>query len=266
MATLFHGTSSRSEAASIIGIWAAASSGPARGSRFGININYETITDFGSMTNGGVFAEWYLGNFTVQAKGGWLFGGGTPGGGRGNYLGAGVVGYFVPNLAIAGSVSWADFGSPARRQGRRLLRSDLRAARPHSTPISRSKPSSCVSEDVPHLVYRRLQFTDVTLSENVSNPNLRTEFDFNYNTFFIGVPLLHGRPWARSSSMHRNGNLHKFLRGREVSHRSGSERTSDVPARRKVARALSFSGLDEIRRITRPRRDAEQVSAPWERC
>src|SRR5262245_21590110 len=63
-------------------------------SRFGINVNYNTVTDYGSLTNGGAFAEWYLGNITIQGKGGWLWGGGTPNGGRGNYLGGGGVFYF----------------------------------------------------------------------------------------------------------------------------------------------------------------------------
>ena len=179
------------------------------GSRFGININYNTITDYGSSTNGGAFMEWYLGNFTVQAKGGWLFGGGTNSAGRGNYLGAGAVGYFVPNLAISGSVSWADLVTSAA-QGRFCYgptcgRSDLT-----HTDIG-IEAEFLVSEEWPIAVYGGYQYTDVSLSENISNPNT-PEFDSSYNTFYIGFRYYLGGQGTLIEH-HRNGNLHKFLRG-----------------------------------------------------
>lgn len=62
----------------------------------------------GHLTSGGVFGEWYFGNITAMAKGGWLSTGGTQIGGRGNYLGAALAGYFIPDLAITGGVEWGD--------------------------------------------------------------------------------------------------------------------------------------------------------------
>lgn len=76
--------------------------------RIGINFNYETFTHFGHVTNGGVFGEWYFGNITAMAKGGWLSSGGSGFGGHGNYMGGAISGYFIPNLAITGGVEWTD--------------------------------------------------------------------------------------------------------------------------------------------------------------
>jgi hypothetical protein len=75
--------------------------------RIGINVNYETITHLGHRTNFGAFGEWYFGNITGMAKGGWVSAGGSPVGGHGNYLGAAISGYFIPDLAITGGVEWA---------------------------------------------------------------------------------------------------------------------------------------------------------------
>jgi len=75
--------------------------------RIGINVNYETITRFGHETNYGAFGEWYFGNFTGMAKGGWLSGGGAANGGQGNYLGAALEAYFIPELGIRADVDWA---------------------------------------------------------------------------------------------------------------------------------------------------------------
>lgn len=75
--------------------------------RAGINVNYNTITHAGHLTNYGAFGEWYFGNFTGMAKGGWLSGGGAETGGHGNYLGAALAAYFIPDLAITAGVDWA---------------------------------------------------------------------------------------------------------------------------------------------------------------
>jgi hypothetical protein len=75
--------------------------------RVGINVNYETLTHAGHLTNYGPFGEWYFGNFTGMAKGGWLSAGGAETGGHGNYLGAGLSAYFIPDLAITAGVDWA---------------------------------------------------------------------------------------------------------------------------------------------------------------
>jgi hypothetical protein len=75
--------------------------------RVGINANYNTITHSGHVTNYGAFGEWYFGNITGMAKAGWVSSGGSPQGGNGNYLGAALSGYFIPDLAITGGVEWA---------------------------------------------------------------------------------------------------------------------------------------------------------------
>jgi hypothetical protein len=185
------------------------------GSRTGININYNTTTDFGSLTNGGLFTEWYFGNFTVAAKGGWLWGGGTPNGGRGNYLGANVAGYFVPNLYLGGSVTWADlisgstgvgggYGGPCF--GPTCGRRDFTATN------FTLDAEFLVSQTLPISIFGGYTFTDYKVSENVSNPNLIDGNDFSANTFFIGVRYYMGG-MGSLIDMHRNGNLRPWLRG-----------------------------------------------------
>src|SRR5205085_3109363 len=39
--------------------------------RFGLDVNYSTITHLGHKTNYGAFGEWYFGNITGMVKGGW---------------------------------------------------------------------------------------------------------------------------------------------------------------------------------------------------
>jgi hypothetical protein len=183
--------------------------------RVGININYETITDYGSLTNGGIFAEWYLGNFTAAGKGGWLWGGGTPNGGRGNYLGGQVGGYFMPNFWLGGSVTWSDmvsgstltgggFGAPCFGQtcGRRDF-----------TETNFTLDAEfLVSETFPLSIFGGYTYTDWQISENVSNPLLAGGSDWNTNTFFIGVRYYMGG-MGNLIGMHRNGNLRGWLRG-----------------------------------------------------
>jgi hypothetical protein len=77
-------------------------------SRIGINGSYTNWNETGHLTTGGVLGEYYWGAITVMAKGGWLWGGGSPMGGHGNYLGGAVAGYVFPDLAITGGVEWAD--------------------------------------------------------------------------------------------------------------------------------------------------------------
>ena len=79
--------------------------------RVGVNVNYLTVTHTGTFTNFGPFAEWYFGNVTGMAKGGWLSTSGSAIGGHGNYLGAAVAGYFIPDLAITGGIEWANLVS-----------------------------------------------------------------------------------------------------------------------------------------------------------
>jgi len=74
--------------------------------RVGLDVNYMTQTHFGHMTNYGAFGEMYFGNITGMAKGGWISSGGAASGGHGNYVGAAISGYFIPNLALTGGVTW----------------------------------------------------------------------------------------------------------------------------------------------------------------
>ena len=179
------------------------------GSRFWANIQYNTLTDFGSLTNGGIFAEWYLGNFTIQGKGGFLWGSGTPNGGRGNYLGGAVTGYFVPNFAITGAVAWADLITGAS-QGFACFGPTCGRRNVIHTDFS-LQGEFLVSDAFPVSIYGGYTFTDASVSENVSNP-LTPEVEFNTNTFFIGVRYYMGG-MGTLIDHHRNGNLHSFLRG-----------------------------------------------------
>ena len=185
------------------------------GSRFGINVNYETITDYGSMTNGGVFGEWYLGNFTIAGKGGWLWGSGTPAGGRGNYLGAQVGGYFIPNLWIGGAVTWSDLVSGSTLVGGGIF------APPCFGPTCGRRDFGetnftldaefLISDTFPLSVFGGYTYTDLDISENVSNP-LTPDMEWNTNTFFIGVRYYLGG-MGNLAGIHRNGNLRGWLRG-----------------------------------------------------
>lgn len=77
------------------------------GSRWGMNLNYETVTRLGHVTNGGGFMEWYLDDaITIGAKAGYLHSGGTPQGGHGHYLAGQALFYAMPNLALSLAVAW----------------------------------------------------------------------------------------------------------------------------------------------------------------
>jgi len=97
-------------------------------SRVGLNFNHVDLSEVGHVTNGGVFGEYYFGNLTAMAKGGWLSSGGSGVigrfGGRGNYLGLGVTGYITPDIALTGGVEWADLvmGRACQTCGRQDLR------------------------------------------------------------------------------------------------------------------------------------------------
>jgi hypothetical protein len=92
--------------------------------RIGVNLNYETLTGAGHVTSGGLFGEWYFGSITAMGKAGFSNSGGNSpitNGGTGNYMGAAVVGYLTPDLAITGAVDWQDLvitGNPYQVVGR----------------------------------------------------------------------------------------------------------------------------------------------------
>ena len=180
------------------------------GSRFGVNINYNTLTDFGSQTNGGVFTEWYFGNITAQAKGGCS---GRRHGGRRtrNYLGAELRRIFHAEFRdLSASVAWADLITSATHAGpcygptcgrRNLIHTDFGI-----------EGEFLVSETFPVSIYGGYQFTDASISANVSNPHPGRRSDFSTNTFYIGVRYYMGGQGTLIEH-HRNGNLHSFLRG-----------------------------------------------------
>ncbi|MGH7488840.1 MAG: hypothetical protein ACREMY_25045, partial [bacterium] len=68
-----------------------------------------------------------------------------------------------------------------------------------------------VSETFPVSIYGGYMYTDASISENVNNPYL-TGDDWTTNTFYIGLRLYMGGAGTLMEH-HRNGNLHKFLRG-----------------------------------------------------
>jgi hypothetical protein len=76
--------------------------------RIGLDGHYTNANQVGHLTNGGAFGEWYFGPFTAMAKGGWLSPGGSGFGGHGNYLGAGVVFYVMPDLSLTGGIDYVD--------------------------------------------------------------------------------------------------------------------------------------------------------------
>jgi hypothetical protein len=184
--------------------------------RVGINVNYETQTDWGSLTNGGVFAEWYFGNITAAAKGGWLWGGGTPTGGRGNYLGAQVGGYFMPNFWIGASGTWSDLVSGATLYGGGIGTPPCAGATCGRRDLTETNVTLdgefLVSQGLPISVFGGYTFTKWQVSENVSNPLIAAGGDFNTNTFFIGVRVYMGG-MGPLINLHRNGNLRGWLRG-----------------------------------------------------
>jgi hypothetical protein len=75
--------------------------------RVGIDFTYVTATHSGHITNGGLFGEYYFGNITAMAKGGWISTGGTESGGHGNYVGGAIQGYVMPDLGLTGGVTWS---------------------------------------------------------------------------------------------------------------------------------------------------------------
>ena len=186
--------------------------------RLGVNVNYETTTDFGSLTNGGIFGEAYFGNITVQAKGGWLWGGGTPAGGRGNYLGLGGLFYFIPNLAVGASLGWSDMISGSTGVGGGMLTvpwpcSGATCGRRgvNETNVTLSG-EFMVSAALPLSVFGGYAYSNVSTGSNIGNPFTADETETSHNTFFIGVRWYMGGG-GPLINQHRNGNVHPFLRG-----------------------------------------------------
>lgn len=76
-------------------------------SRFGIDLTYNTANTSGYAGGGGVFGEYYFGDVTVAAKGGYISTGGQNQGGDGNYFGVGAAFYPMPDLSVSGGWIWS---------------------------------------------------------------------------------------------------------------------------------------------------------------
>jgi hypothetical protein len=161
--------------------------------RVGLDVNYSTETHFGHSTTYGAFGEWYFGNITGMAKAGWISNGGAPAGGNGNYLGAALSGYFIPDLALTGGVEWSQAlsGQGCQTCGR------LGA---HATALEIAA-EFLFSEDYGVSGFAGYQHISTTVAGT----------DFDDNAFRVGLRWYMG---AGSLIMHhRNGNLNPWLVG-----------------------------------------------------
>jgi hypothetical protein len=168
-------------------------------SRFGLNLNYETTTHFGHITNGGGFMEWYINDvITVAAKGGYLSSGGAEFGGHGHYLAGSATFYGTPDLAISGGIDWQDivtgfgcaFGAPC-------IRGDVGVT-----------AFGIDAEFMPFDDIGASIFAGFTYREYYGTDN-----DFNSSTFDVGLRYYTGVAAGSLQNRHRNGNLRGFLRG-----------------------------------------------------
>lgn len=171
-------------------------------SRFGLNLNYETVTHFGHETSGGAFMEWYWNDaFTFSAKGGYSSGGGTQNGGHGHYLAGAVTFYGTPDLAVSAAIDWqhrisgfgCNFGRPCTRNGLGGLSFGIDA---EYLPL----------EDLGLAVFGGFRYTESDLPTSLGG-------DFNDSTFNIGLRYYTGVVGGSLENRHRNGHLHDWLRG-----------------------------------------------------
>jgi hypothetical protein len=161
--------------------------------RVGVDVGYANFNKLGHITNGGAIAEWYFGVLTGMAKGGWLSSGGSAFGGHGNYLGAGVAGYFMPDLAITGGVEWLDL---VTGQGCRLCgRGDFRSTN------WQAMAEFLWSEDIGLSVYGGYTYSD----------NKFGSFESHDNAWTIGLRWYMGA--GSLINHHRNGTLNPWLAG-----------------------------------------------------
>ena len=112
-------------------------------SRFGITVDYTTVTHSGHDAKYGVFGEMYFGNVTVGANAGWMHGGGSggcqarlgvvcpvgaatatlpAGGSGGGYAGVNGTVYVMPDLALSGRFDYENLNhgfscQPCTRRG-----------------------------------------------------------------------------------------------------------------------------------------------------
>jgi hypothetical protein len=170
------------------------------GSRWGLDLNYETTTHLGHVTNGGAFMEWYLmDNITLSAKGGYLHQGGTPQGGHGHYLAGAATFYPFPDLAITGLVDWTDVTT-----GGSLLSNPFNClhCQQDVTSVAYTIDAEWLPvEDIGLAVYGGFTYDQLTVFKDESNDSV----------WHIGVKYyLHG---GSLLDHHRNGTLNPILRG-----------------------------------------------------
>jgi hypothetical protein len=171
--------------------------------RIGINGSYSNYNRLGHLTNGGAFAEWYFGPLTVMGKGGWLSSGGASFGGHGNYLGAGVTGYVMPDLAITGGLQWGDIvtGTGCQTCGR----GDLRAT---AWEIA---AEFLFSEDLGLSGYAGYTYQDNKGFGKDPLTHLFVTEETHDNIWRVGLRWYTGG--GSLSDRHRNGNLNPWLPG-----------------------------------------------------
>jgi len=170
------------------------------GSRWGVNFNYQTVTHFGHLTNGGLFMEWYLmDTITVSAKGGYLSSGGTPFGGHGHYLATGATFYAMPDLAITGSVDWQDVttGGAATLNWASCLHCSLDSAGVFYGIDGEWMPMP----DYGVAVYGGFTYGQLNQFKQDSNDSI----------WHVGLRYYTGQ--GSLMERHRNGTLHDILRG-----------------------------------------------------
>ena len=177
--------------------------------RVGINLNYNTTTHWGHLTNGGVFGEWYFGPITAAAKAGWLSAGGTPTGGHGNYYGGAVTFYALPNLSITGSVTWSDLvtGSTLVSVSNPGCFASVCGRRDWNQLTYGAVVEFLVSEALPFSVYGGISYTQYTRTENAVIPG----DDFTSLNWLVGLRFYPGS--GQLINKHRDGNLFSWLRG-----------------------------------------------------
>lgn len=179
------------------------------GSRWGINFDYETITHFGHVTNGGLFMEWYLmDTITLSAKTGYLSSGGTPIGGHGHYLAAGATFYPMPDIAVTGLVDWQDVTTGGASTLNQTIGSVAFGPNGclHCSLDSAGVYYSLDGEWLPNqdwgvAVYGRFTYAQRNIFKDESNETI----------WRVGVKYYTGM--GDLMNRHRNGTLHSILRG-----------------------------------------------------
>jgi hypothetical protein len=167
--------------------------------RAGVNVDYFTETNAGSRTSGGAFGEYYFNQLTLAGKGGYNFGGGAGQGGHGNYLGAALTGYLMPDLSLSGAFNWNTIisGQGSGLAGRSTLRTMSYSAFAEWE----------VSETFPLSITLGYSFND----NKQSAVPLVGSVKENTNVFWVGLKWYTGG--GSLEDHHRSGTLMPWLTG-----------------------------------------------------